>query len=211
MPDTPAIDIRACCDERGDTMRMTVCEAKIRKMSKIDRRNILRAGLASVALPGAAMLNFGCTPGAEKEAVTGETSDEPPQVTDEQPQVTDNNVEKDNAMKIQYLEIVTADVDAACTLYSQMHGVTFGEADPSLGGARVAKLDGGGMLGIRAPMRATENPVVRPYVLVEDIKASVAAAAAAGGDIAMPPTPIPGHGQFAIVIHGGIDSGLWQL
>ena len=60
-------------------------------------------------------------------------------------------------------------------------------------------------------MRATENPVVRPYVLVKDIKASVAAAAEAGGEIAMPPTEIPGHGQFAIVIHGGIDSGLWQL
>ena len=174
-------------------------------MSRTNRRNILRAGLASVALPGAAILNFGCTPNPETEATDTD------QTPDEQPQVTDSNAEKDSAMKIQYLEIVTADVDAACTLYSQMHGVTFGEADPGLGGARVAKLDGGGMLGIRAPMRATENPVVRPYVLVKDIKASVAAAAEAGGEIAMPPTEIPGHGQFAIVIHGGIDSGLWQL
>ena len=114
-------------------------------------------------------------------------------------------------MKIQYLEIVTPDVDAACQLYSQMHGVPFGDADQNLGGARTAKLAGGGMLGIRAPLRDTEKPVVRPYVLVEDIKASVAAAAESGAVVAMPPTEIAGHGQFAIVIHGGIESGLWQL
>ncbi len=113
-------------------------------------------------------------------------------------------------MKIQYLEIVTPDVDAACTLYSQMHGVDFGDADPSLGGARTASLASGGMLGIRAPMRETETPVVRPYVLDEDIKASVEAAAKTGAEIAMPPMEIPGHGQFAIVIQGGIESGLWQ-
>ena len=114
-------------------------------------------------------------------------------------------------MKIQYLEMVTTDVDAACELYSQMHGVTFGDADQNLGGARTAKLAGGGMLGIRAPLRDTEQPVVRPYVLVKDIKASVAAAAESGAVVAMPPTEIAGYGEFAIVIHGGIESGLWQL
>lgn len=124
-----------------------------------------------------------------------------------EPKANDNG----KAMKIHYLEIVTTRVDAACALYSQMHGVTFGEADQRLGGARTARLASGGMLGIRAPLRDTEKPVVRPYVLVEDIKASVAAAAKSGAEIAMPPTEIAGHGQFAIVIQGGIESGLWQL
>ena len=101
--------------------------------------------------------------------------------------------------------------DAACELYSQMHGIKFGHADHGLGGARTATLASGGMLGIRAPLRTTETPVVRPYVLVKDIKASVAAAAKAGAKIAMEPTEIAGRGQFAIVIHGGIESGLWQL
>lgn len=114
-------------------------------------------------------------------------------------------------MKIQYLEIVTPDAEGACELYSQMHDLTFGDADPNLGGARTASLASGGMIGIRGPMRDTETPVVRPYVLVEDIKAVVAAAAEAGAEIAMPPTEIPGNGQFAIVIQGGIESGLWQL
>lgn len=114
-------------------------------------------------------------------------------------------------MRIHYLEIVTTDVDAACALYSQMHGVTFGDADQNLGGARTTNLAGGGMVGVRAPLRTTEKPVVRPYVLVEDIKAGVAAAAESGAEIAMAPTEIAGYGQFAIVIQGGIESGLWQL
>ena len=130
---------------------------------------------------------------------------------DDQSNVHDKNADKGSAMKIQYLEIVTTDVDAACALYSHMHGVTFGDADQNLGGARTANLSNGGMLGIRAPLRDTETPVVRPYILVEDINASVAAAAESGAEIAMPPTEIASYGRFAIVIQGGIESGLWQL
>jgi predicted enzyme related to lactoylglutathione lyase len=115
-----------------------------------------------------------------------------------------------NAVNIHFLEIVTPDVDDACSLYSMMYGVTFGDPDQNLGGARTADLDGGGMLGIRAPLRDTETPVVRPYVLVDDISAAVSTAAEAGAEIAMMPTEITGYGQFAIVIHGGIESGLWQ-
>ncbi len=92
-----------------------------------------------------------------------------------------------------------------------MYGVTFRDANPDLGGARTADLDGGGMLGVRAPLRDTETPVVRPYVLVDDINAAVSAAADAGAEIAMTATEISGYGQFAIVIHGGIESGLWQI
>lgn len=116
-----------------------------------------------------------------------------------------------NTVNIQFLEIVTPDVDSACDLYSMMYGVTFGDANPDLGGARTADLGGGGMLGIRGPLRDTETPVVRPYVLVDDISAAVSAAAIAGAEIAMMPTEITGYGQFAIIIHGGIESGLWQI
>lgn len=113
-------------------------------------------------------------------------------------------------MKIYYLEIVTPDIESACRLYSAMYGVTFGNPDQNLGGARTADLDGGGMLGVRAPLRDSETPVVRPYVLVDDINAVVSAASDAGAEVAMMPMEIPGYGQFAIVINGGIESGLWQ-
>jgi len=174
-------------------------------MISMNRRNILRVGLTSMALSGAAILNLGCT--HHQENRVGNTKGSP----DDQANAPGKIAHKGNPMKIQYLEIVTTDVDAACALYSKMHGVAFGQADQNLGGARTANLAGGGMLGIRAPLRDTEEPVVRPYVLVDDINASVAAAAEGGAEIAMPPTELEGHGQFAIVIQGGIESGLWQL
>jgi predicted enzyme related to lactoylglutathione lyase len=114
-------------------------------------------------------------------------------------------------MKIQYLEIVTKDVDAVCTAYASTHKLQFGEPDPGLGNARTAPLAGGGLVGVRAPLRETEEPVVRPYWLVDDIATAVAAVVQAGGDIAVPPMQIPGHGTFAIYLQGGNDHGLWQL
>jgi predicted enzyme related to lactoylglutathione lyase len=114
-------------------------------------------------------------------------------------------------MKIQYLEIVTHDVDGVCAAYASANGVQFGAPDASLGNARTAALVGGGMVGVRAPLRATEQPVVRPYWLVKDIKAAVTAVVEAGGKIALPPMEIPGHGTFAIYQQGGNDHGLWQL
>ncbi|MFI0607408.1 MAG: VOC family protein [Anaerolineae bacterium] len=114
-------------------------------------------------------------------------------------------------MKIQYLEIVTREVDAVCDAYAAALKVQFGEADAGLGNARTAPLAGGGLVGVRAPLRDTEEPVVRPYWLVDDIAAAVAAAVKAGGQLAVPPMEIPGHGTFAIYLQGGNDHGLWQL
>jgi predicted enzyme related to lactoylglutathione lyase len=113
-------------------------------------------------------------------------------------------------MQLRYLEIVTNHVDAVCATYAQLHGVEFGDADPGLGNARTAALPSSGMLGVRAPMHEAEEPVVRPYLLVDDIEAAVAAAVQHGGEIAHPPLEIPGHGTFAIFIQGGIHHGLWQ-
>ncbi len=177
-------------------------------MPKTDRRNMLRVGLAFVALPST-LLHLGCTPGQEStlQEETKTSSDSQTTAADDKTESTD----KGNSMQVQYLEIVTSEVDAVCQTYSQLHDVSFGEPDQNLGGARTAKLEGGGFLGVRGPLRETETPVVRPYVLVADIKAAVDAAAEAGAEIALPPMEIPGHGTCAIVIQGGIESGLWQL
>ena len=118
--------------------------------------------------------------------------------------------EEGETILVQYLEIVTPDVDATCSSLEEMHGVSFGTPVAGFGNARTAALEGGGMIGVRAPMRESEHPVVRPYVLVDDIQAAIESAAAAGAEIAMPPMEIPGHGKFAIYILGGIEHGLWQ-
>jgi predicted enzyme related to lactoylglutathione lyase len=114
-------------------------------------------------------------------------------------------------MKIHYLEIVTRDVDAVCAAYTASTGTEFGGPDAGFGNARTGALPGGGLLGVRAPLHETEEPVVRPYWLVDDIETAFAAALAAGGQEAHPPMEIPGHGTFAIYIQGGIHHGLWQL
>ena len=110
----------------------------------------------------------------------------------------------ENVMRIYYLEIVTKDVDAVCAVYAAANGLEFGDADAALGNARTAALSGGGLVGVRAPLRESEEPVVRPYWLVDDIESAVAAAADAGAKVALPPMKIPGHGTCAIYIEGGV-------
>ena len=117
--------------------------------------------------------------------------------------------EKEKAMLVQYLEVVTPEVDATCNALAKLHGVSFGQPDVGLGNARTAELKNGGRIGVRAPMAAHEEPIVRPYILVSDINAAVSAAEAAGGQIALPVTEFPA-GKFAIYILGGIQHGLWQ-
>ncbi|MDX1556948.1 MAG: hydroxylase [Xanthomonadales bacterium] len=113
-------------------------------------------------------------------------------------------------MQIEYLEIVTPDVDAVCANYEQVHGVRFGAPVAELGHARTADLANGGMIGVRAPMSESEAPIVRPYMRVDDAEAAVEAAQAAGGEIALPAMEIPGHCTFAIWIQGGIHHAAWQ-
>lgn len=116
----------------------------------------------------------------------------------------------EHGLKVQYLEIVTPSVNETCEALAEAHGVVFSEPVAALGNARTAILSDGGRIGVRAPMRPTEAPVVRPYVLVDDIEAAVKAAEKAGAEVAVPPMELPGQGTFSIYILGGIEHGLWQ-
>lgn len=114
-------------------------------------------------------------------------------------------------MQIYYLEIVTLEIEAVCRTYSQIHGTVFSEPDPSLGGARTCRLKSGQILGVRAPLSESEEPVVRPYSLVDDIAKAISKAEEDGAVIALPPMEIPGHGTCAIYIQGGVQLGFWQI
>jgi len=114
-------------------------------------------------------------------------------------------------MQIQYLEIVTPNVEETCINYELIHGLYFSKSDQRLGNARTAMFENGGMIGVRAPMHDKEEPVIRPYTLVEDIEQAAAKAVKSGGEIAHPPYEIPGLGKFAIYIVGGNQHGLWQV
>ena len=51
-------------------------------------------------------------------------------------------------MQIQYLEIVTHDVDSVCTSYESFNQVQFGPNDQGLGNARTVSLADGSMIGV---------------------------------------------------------------
>lgn len=64
---------------------------------------------------------------------------------------------------------------------------------------------------MRAPLRDTEEPIVRPYWLVDDIETALDSATKQGAFVAHPPLEIPGKGTFAIYFQGGAEHGMWQL
>lgn len=168
-----------------------------------NRRNVLRLWTASLVVPLFASIGVGCD--HQNEESTGDKARVGKSARGEQ------RNQSGAEMKIHYLEIVTSDVDALCNQYAATCKTAFSEPDVSLGGARTAALTGGGFVGIRGPLRETETPVVRPYVLVDDIQASVAAAAEGGAEVAIASMAIPGHGTIAVVIQGGIETGMWQV
>ncbi|MEM6295518.1 MAG: hypothetical protein AAGA54_29865 [Myxococcota bacterium] len=120
-----------------------------------------------------------------------------------------NQAKDDTAVSVGYLEIVTPEVDATCSLYERMHGLSFGPPVEAMGNARTARKPDGILVGIRAPLAAHEQPIVRAYLAVDDIKAAVASAEEGGAMVAYPPTAQGEYGTFAIVIHDGVQHGLW--
>ena len=114
------------------------------------------------------------------------------------------------AVQIQYLEIVTPNVDETIAILSGHHGVTFSDPQQGFGNARIADLANGGRIGVRGILGEHEAPIVRPYLLVDDIEAATQSAEAAGAEFAMRATEIPGQGKFAIYFLGGIQHGLWE-
>ena len=163
---------------------------------------MLRAGVAFVALPTAILHLNAASVVSQPMHHSGSSANRLAKTNDRKPE--------GDSMKIQYLETVTPEVDAVCSNYAALHGIEFGDGDPGLGGARTATMADGGMIGVRAPMHDAEEPVIRPYTLVEDIERAVFIAAEAGVEVAVPPMALPGHGNCTILLLGGTQTGLWE-
>jgi predicted enzyme related to lactoylglutathione lyase len=118
--------------------------------------------------------------------------------------------ESNTEMSTCYLEIVSEDVDNVAAFYERVHGLSFGPPDPDLGQARVATRTDGALVGIRKPLAAHEQPIMRTYFAVDDIQQAVKKAEGAGATIAYGPTRQGQRGTFAIVFQGGVQHGLWQ-
>ena len=113
-------------------------------------------------------------------------------------------------MQVEYLEIVTPDIEAYCAAMTASCGLEFSDPVEALGNARVAVKSEGGRIGVRAPMHDAEEPTTRPYYLVDDVAAATEAAEKAGGMVAHPPLEIPGQGEFSVVFIGGAQFGFWK-
>jgi hypothetical protein len=109
------------------------------------------------------------------------------------------------------LEIVANDAAAMRDLMASVYGWRFEPPVAELGSAFVAVLPNGSRCGIRAPMRASEKPIVRTYIRVDDVHAAAQRAEQSGATIALPATEIPGHGTIVIYVYGGIEHAMWQL
>ena len=113
-------------------------------------------------------------------------------------------------MQVHYLEFVCDDVAAQCAALEASHALSFGPAVPELGNARVAEGTGGTRVGVRAPLADHEQPIIRPYLAVDDIALAISQAEAKGAVVAYPATQQGDTGTWAIYIVGGLQVGLWQ-
>ena len=103
-------------------------------MLKPTRRKVLQAGVAIAILPGMVPLINGCqksSTSTTQQTESNETSAPKTQML--------NSTAAGELMKVQYLEIVTPEVDAMCLQYSTIYGISFSEPDANFGGARTAK------------------------------------------------------------------------
>ena len=121
-----------------------------------------------------------------------------------------NHQKGQSNMRIHYLEIVCRDVAAQCAALERVHGFSFGPAVADLGQARVAEAPDGSLIGVRAPLAEHEQPIIRAYLVVEDIARAVKEVEAASAVIAYPPTQQGNTGTWAIYLLGDVQIGLWQ-
>lgn len=112
-----------------------------------------------------------------------------------------------------WMELSTEDTAAAKSFYADLFDWKYEDLPMEKGGAYsmfepAAGGPGGGIMAKSMP----EVPTAwTPYVAVDDLEASVAKVTGLGGVVHMGPTPVAGHGSFAIVADpsGGVI-GLWQ-
>ena len=110
-----------------------------------------------------------------------------------------------------YIEHVTPDVAGLRAVAEASLGASFSEPVPELGGAVSATLANGATWSIRAPMMPDVATATRCYLRVQDVDAAVEAAVAAGAQLMLEATTMPGDlGRIAIWSAGGLKHGVWQ-
>ncbi len=106
---------------------------------------------------------------------------------------------------IDYIEITVPDVAAAKAFYGQAFGWTFNDYGPGYAGIVGATREQGGLS--QGEARGTGGALVVLYS--EDLKATVEAVKAAGGEITTEPFDFPGGRRFHFADPGGNELAVW--
>ncbi|WP_018760649.1 VOC family protein [Arthrobacter sp. 135MFCol5.1] len=113
-----------------------------------------------------------------------------------------------------WIDLMTSDTERAREFYSRLFGWTYQEGDQeTYGGYITALANGLPVAGMMKNDGESGYPDVwTTYLRVEDIKATAAAAHAAGGQVFMPPMEVPEQGHMAMFGDtGGAAVGAWQF
>jgi uncharacterized protein len=111
-----------------------------------------------------------------------------------------------------WIDLMSSDLDGAQRFYGAVFGWTFESAGPEYGGYVTASKDGRPVAGLMANDPQWNAPDAwSTYLHTADVKATVAAAVAAGATGCMEPMEVPEKGWMAIVTDPtGAPVGLWQ-
>ncbi len=117
------------------------------------------------------------------------------------------------ANEFSWIELSTDNTEAAKSFYADLFGWGFDEL-PMENGAIYSMFQpaaGGPGGGIMAKPMPEVPTAWMPYVLTEDLEASVKRVEELGGVVHVPPTPVTEHGAFAVIADpsGGVI-GLWR-
>jgi predicted enzyme related to lactoylglutathione lyase len=111
-----------------------------------------------------------------------------------------------------YIELFTADTEAAAAFYGPLFGWTAGEASEEFGGYRMFLKDGvpvAGLMGNDGTSGGHSTWSV--YLTTDDARATVEAATAAGGTVLVEPMQIADLGTMAVLLDpAGAAVGAWQ-
>jgi predicted enzyme related to lactoylglutathione lyase len=106
-----------------------------------------------------------------------------------------------------WLDLLTPDPAAAARFYAALAGYEIDESEPGAGPRRrVLSSQGIARAGIVALPRGGAGPGWLPYILVDDLAATLQRALAAGGRVVLPPRPEWLQGQLALIAdpNGGV-------
>ena len=111
-----------------------------------------------------------------------------------------------------YIELFTADPDAAAAFYGPLFGWTAGEASEEFGGYRMFLKDGVPLAGLMANDGTSGSPDVwSVYLTTNDTRATVERASTAGATVLVEPMQIGDLGTMAMLLDpAGAAVGAWQ-